>query len=546
MPSASLPEEAAQELHKLRDENTKWRGAAEKAGHTLKNLMVNMTGLLNGLAAGEYDAETMPTEGIPEPILAPVRTMVSRLAAGGVPSGESDGNEVATLRQQLQEIEAERNQLAEEHEAVMTRMRGLKDGIQSKLQADQGELSALKTRVTELTQENEEMSAHLEHLKQQNAHLAAELNTMSSENDNQAGLVSGYVSQINELRTANEHATLEQEKLQREIMRLREHMMEANDEQAQEQLRLEDQVKEMERQISLLQREREQLEELAHQEKAEAETWKAKIGNVDDMKAGLTEERDKWRREYEKQTEAVRNLQLVLEQFQAAKDSEIGFAVDGLKRQLAHANSALEEYRTRAVAAEEKLSTVSTTGPAIQQLQSELAEKNMVIGKLRHDVLQLQTHLAEAMRRIKEVSDNSDLNVDRRLISNLIVQFMTIPRGDGKRFEILKIIANVLHFTEDEQYRVGLIRKPGGGVSSVANSVAASRRTSMEDPRTPNRGAIDEVDIPYFSLAVLIAFADGFIFFYSLSRNSGSPSFKLKHKVPVVLVRVRNSRSTPR
>ena len=100
------------------------------------------------------------------------------------------------------------------------------------------------------------------------------------------------------------------------------------------------------------------------------------------------------------------------------------------------------------------------------------------------------------MRRIKEVSDNSDLNVDRRLINNLIVQFMTIPRGDGKRFEILKIIANVLHFSEEEQYRVGLIRRPGGSsLTSVPSSAAASRRTSFEDPRSPTRGEIQEVGL---------------------------------------------------
>lgn len=102
------------------------------------------------------------------------------------------------------------------------------------------------------------------------------------------------------------------------------------------------------------------------------------------------------------------------------------------------------------------------------------------------------------MRRIKEVSDNSNLNVDRRLISNLIVQFMTIPRGDGKRFEILKIIASVLHFNEEEQYRVGLIRRPAGvvGPPTIPNSVAASRRTSMEDPRSPTRGEVQEVRSP--------------------------------------------------
>ena len=63
----------------------------------------------------------------------------------------------------------------------------MQSGADKQLQADQGELSALRAR-------NDELILQLEHVQQQNAHLAGELGTMSSENDGQASLVSGYIT----------------------------------------------------------------------------------------------------------------------------------------------------------------------------------------------------------------------------------------------------------------------------------------------------------------------------------------------------------------
>ncbi|OUM59309.1 hypothetical protein PIROE2DRAFT_47216, partial [Piromyces sp. E2] len=86
--------------------------------------------------------------------------------------------------------------------------------------------------------------------------------------------------------------------------------------------------------------------------------------------------------------------------------------------------------------------------------QKELNEKNELVGKLRRNVVQYQTHLAEAMRHIKSLSDKSEANVDRRLITNLFVSYLNAPRGDRKRYEMLQLISNILHWTDEEKYKV--------------------------------------------------------------------------------------------
>ena len=71
-------------------------------------------------------------------------------------------------------------------------------------------------------------------------------------------------------------------------------------------------------------------------------------------------------------------------------------------------------------------------------------------------VIQLQSHLSEAMKRMR--SGANEAFVDRQLLSNLVVGFISAPRGTSKPFEILNVIANILKFTDEEKEKVGLVR----------------------------------------------------------------------------------------
>jgi hypothetical protein len=62
----------------------------------------------------------------------------------------------------------------------------------------------------------------------------------------------------------------------------------------------------------------------------------------------------------------------------------------------------------------------------------------------------------EALRRLRRSS--SDTNVDRRLVTNVLLAFLTTPRADAKRFEMLSLLATVLSWSDPERERAGLQR----------------------------------------------------------------------------------------
>lgn len=134
-----------------------------------------------------------------------------------------------------------------------------------------------------------------------------------------------------------------------------------------------------------------------------------------------------------------------------------------------------------------QLEESSTNSSQTQHLEKELKEKNLFIGKLRHEgtiihyfapksrmhsslqsaAVIMNEHLMEALRRLRRSS--TDTNVDRRLVTNVLLSFLTTPRADSKRFEMLSLLSSILQWNDDEREKAGLQRK--GNLQSAASSL---------------------------------------------------------------------------
>jgi hypothetical protein len=62
----------------------------------------------------------------------------------------------------------------------------------------------------------------------------------------------------------------------------------------------------------------------------------------------------------------------------------------------------------------------------------------------------------EALRRLRRGAANT--NVDRRLVTNILLTFLNTPREDTKRFEILGLLSSILSWSDEERVRAGLQR----------------------------------------------------------------------------------------
>lgn len=94
----------------------------------------------------------------------------------------------------------------------------------------------------------------------------------------------------------------------------------------------------------------------------------------------------------------------------------------------------------------------------------------------------MNEHLMEALRRLRK--NSTDNSVDRRLVTNVLLQFLTTPRADVKRFEMLSLLATVLSWNDLEREKAGLqksIQTPGrsGGGRTVSASHSKGKATDL-------------------------------------------------------------------
>ncbi|KAJ9099026.1 hypothetical protein QFC20_005783 [Naganishia adeliensis] len=246
--------------------------------------------------------------------------------------------------------------------------------------------------------------------------------------------------------------------------------------------------------MEMLRVEREQWEAEAERERERREAME------DDSRAGERQRReDEARRrraeeEWEREKTRADNLQEVLADFQNAKETEIQQATAELEHQLHQAVQSLAEWKTRAADAEVKMTNISSDVSKTSVLEREIKEKNAQIGRLRHEAVLTQEHLTEALRRLRR--NTSDVNVDRRLVTNVLLQFIATPRADPKRFEMLSLLATILSWEDSERERAGL-QRAGGSTTPGGRKASSARRKESEAQAGPGQGRTQEEQDKY-------------------------------------------------
>ena len=131
--------------------------------------------------------------------------------------------------------------------------------------------------------------------------------------------------------------------------------------------------------------EREDWENQAMKERVEREKLETSLHTIEREFATIKLEKHQLKEERDREAEAAQNLHVVLEEFQAAKDREIRATLGDMQVQVQSLTKSLHEYKQRAHAAESQLSTTQSDSEKVLALQQEVKEKNLLIGKLRHE-----------------------------------------------------------------------------------------------------------------------------------------------------------------
>ncbi|OBT46525.1 hypothetical protein VE00_01780 [Pseudogymnoascus sp. WSF 3629] len=360
---------------------------------------------------------------------------------------ERHKEELSSVHSELEESEQAKEQAQSQYQNLLGRVNTIKSTLGERLAADRQELSEAKDQIEELETQNAALKAAADKAEQEVTQLTAQ-----------------ELENSKELSTLRNRSNLSQQNWLRE----REDLL--------------TQTKHLREEAEAAKEAMGDWEVLAMEERSIREGLADRVAELEDQLSTQRESFERAASERDSQSQAVDGLQRALQEIQEARRVELREMVETTQAQLEALNKVVAEADTRATAAEADKEALTAQLERLAPFEKEVKEKNILLGKLRHEAIVLNDHLAKALRFLKKAKPED--NVDRQIVTNYFLRFLALDRSDPKKFQILQVIASLLSWTEEQKEQAGLAR-PGTAGSSLRLPQSPFHRT----PSTPSLNA---------------------------------------------------------
>ncbi|GAB7344932.1 hypothetical protein MBLNU457_3366t1 [Dothideomycetes sp. NU457] len=351
--------------------------------------------------------------------------------------------ELSNVREEVDEIQAGKERAEEQYRTLLGKVNTIRSQLGERLKADAEELSLARSQIEELQEKQKELQAKHDEKESTIRDMSRQVKTHNDE--------------LTELRNRSNLSTSnwskERDEYNSQLAFAREEFESAK--QAMQDW-----------------------EVLAMEERSLRENLSERVGELDDQLTTLREAYERVSSERDGQNTTVDGLQRALHDLQEARKQELREMVENSQSQLDALRKQADESAQKAAESANKLEATQKELERYIPFEREVKEKNLLLGKLRHEAVILNDHLTKALRFLKK--GRPEDNVDRQIVTNHFLHFLALDRSDPKKFQILQLIAALLGWTEEQREQAGLAR-PGASNAQLRVPLSPFRRT----PSTP-------------------------------------------------------------
>jgi chromosome segregation ATPase len=280
------------------------------------------------------------------------------------------------LRTELEEANSAKEQAEEAYQGLLERVNHLKTTLGDRLKRDRAELEEAKERIEELETENEQLQDGSKDFEAQISKLKEELQDAAREATSLRSR--GNLSQQNWVKERDELARL--------VSSLKEEVETTTNAMGEWEI-------------------------IAMEERSVKESLVEKVAELEEQATSLRDNYQNAAAERDSQSKAIDNLQTALSDIQEARRRELREMVETSEEQLQALKKLVHEADLRAQKAEAARENLEKELERTAPFEKEVKEKNLLIGKLRHEAIVLNDHLTKALRYLKKTKPED--NVDR-------------------------------------------------------------------------------------------------------------------------------------
>lgn len=257
----------------------------------------------------------------------------------------------------------------------MGRVEKIKESVGNRLARGKEELEEANQRIEELEGQNEELQKSAQDHQDEIEKLKAEFQDTMRE-------LTGLRNRSN---LSLLHTEKEKEDLTRQIRQLREEAEAAKDAMGD-------------------------WEVLAMEERSIRESLAEKAAALEEQLSSMRESYEQIASERDTQSQAVDSLQRALQEIQEARKKELREMVETSEEQLQALKKLVLDADSRATEAEKVKATLQKELERTAPFEKEVKEKNLLIGKLRHEAIVLNDHLTKALRYLKKTKPEDSID----------------------------------------------------------------------------------------------------------------------------------------
>uniref|UniRef100_G3PF04 Thyroid hormone receptor interactor 11 n=1 Tax=Gasterosteus aculeatus aculeatus TaxID=481459 RepID=G3PF04_GASAC len=440
---------------------------------------------------------------------------------------------VTNLKERALILEMDGKKLKEENELVASRSREKESEFRALQETNMQVSLLLREKEFELSAVSEKSATVERMLKDKEQGKSGELNQLlnelksmqekafafQQERDQMMMALKQKQMETTAVHTELQHVRDKEQRLNLELDRLRNHLLEIEDSYTREAVSAEDRETELRRRVALLD------EKLATSSSAvenASQQASMQVESLQEQLTGVVKQRDealiRLRTSQEQVNQyavSLSNLQMVLEQFQQEEKAMYSAELDMYKRERDEWKRKALRLEDQASALQINLDEANAALESASRLTDQLDLNEEQIHELKNQVEIRQEMLEEAQRKLMNLLNSTEGKIDKVLMRNLFLGYFHTPKT--KRADVLRLMGSVLGLSREDVDKM-LGEDGGHGVTGwVSNWLGG--RGAQSVPNTPQR--------PTSGAGLNSSFSEMFVKFLEIESTPSLPAAKL-------------------
>ncbi|NXV47165.1 TRIPB protein, partial [Uria aalge] len=408
---------------------------------------------------------------------------------------------VTNLKERILILEMDIRKLKEENEKIVARSREKETEFRALQETNMQFSMMLKEKEFESHSMKEKALAFEKLLKEKEQGKTGELNQLlnevksmqekavsfQQERDQVMVALKQKQMESSALQSEIQHLREKEQRLNQELERLRNHLLEMEDSYTREALAAEDREVKLRKKVSVLEEKLASsstaVENASHQASLQVESLQEQLNLVskqrDETVLQLTISQD----QVKQYALSLANLQMVLEQFQQEEKAMYSAELEKHQKQTAEWRRKAESLEEKVASLQESLEEANAALDAASRLTEQLDIKEEQIEELKKEGEIRREMLEDVQNKLMNLMNSTEGKVDKLLMRNLFVGHFHTPKN--KRTEVLRLMGSILGIKKEELDQ--LLCEDQRGVTRWVTGWLGGGAGSKSVPSTPLR-----------------------------------------------------------